>query len=576
MRQFNLRIFAALLCLSLTMLIFTGCASQSQQNDVMSTPAKGKVPAPPPAPAPEINEAAYDHFVNATIYEQEHAFDAAVREYEQALSYEPTSYDIRLSLGVLYLNLNRPSQALETLLPIKGKDSKVYGLMGDAFRELGQHEKAEAAYQQGWEQDSTDVNFNYNLGLYAAQANDINRAGSYFRRAAQYSMNADLFERIAEMYAGSQMYDSAAAFMKSSLDLDQNNPQKYGQYALYLHQAGHHEAAKQALSRGITLHPRDPLLLAQLLESYNIEDNKDSVRIVADRILSLKDDELDIDVLQRIAIVLMRENMPDVAQRFFDKILSVDAENRYALFYLGRYAIQQENYDSARVYFDHLIAADSTVPDGWTNLAFILQRQEMPDSAMKVLETALGQVRDDQNNIRLFMAQLLSEKQMSDSAIVVLRQVVENGGDTVRALFQTGAEYEKLGEFDKAVEAFELLLSLNPHHHPTLNYLGYMLADKGERLDEALVMIEKAVGAEPDNGAYLDSYAWVLYKLGRYSEALAQIRKAVTLVPDDPVVTEHLGDIHAALGHTEEARDAWSKALAADPENAVLQAKLKR
>jgi tetratricopeptide (TPR) repeat protein len=195
---------------------------------------------------------------------------------------------------------------------------------------------------------------------------------------------------------------------------------------------------------------------------------------------------------------------------------------------------------------------------------------------MKVLETALGQVREDQNNIRLFMAQLLSSKEMSDSAIVMLRQVVENGGDTVRALFQTGAEYEKLGRFDKSVEAFELLLAIEPDHHPTLNYLGYMLADKGERLDEALVMIEKAVNADPDNGAYLDSYAWVLYKLGRYSEALAQIRKAAGRVPDDPTVVEHLGDIHAALGNAQEARDAWKQALAVDPDNETLKQKLRR
>jgi tetratricopeptide (TPR) repeat protein len=154
--------------------------------------------------------------------------------------------------------------------------------------------------------------------------------------------------------------------------------------------------------------------------------------------------------------------------------------------------------------------------------------------------------------------------------------VVDNGGDTVRALFQTGAEYEKMGNFDKAVEAFELLLTIDPDHDGALNFLGYMLADKGVRLNDALTMIQKAVKADPENGAYLDSYAWVLYKLGRYSEALAQIRKAIAKVPNDPVVFEHLGDIHAALGNTKEARDAWQKALAADPGNKGLQEKLKQ
>jgi len=560
----------ALLILALS-LILSGCAAKSNETEVLG---KGKKPAR--QPAAEINPDAYDHYTNATIYEEEHAFDEAIKEYEQALSYQPDSYDIRLALGSLYLNLSRPQQALDTFLPIEEKDSKIYGLMGDCFRELGNHKQAEDAYQMAWQQDSTDVNFNYNLGIYAAQANNLDKAAGYFRRAAQYSMNADLFERIAEMYSSAQMYDSAASFMKSALQLDQDNAKRYGQYALYLHQAGKHDEAKQVLTRGITLHPDDPLLLAQLLESYNIEDNKDSVRIIADRLLGLDDSEVDLDVLQRIAVVLMREKMPELSQQFFDRILQVDKDNRYALFYLGRYAIQGQQYDSAQVYFKHLIAVDSTVPDGWTNLAYTLQQQDKPDSAMKVLESALGRVQDDQNNIRLFMAQLLSSQNMSDSAIVMLRQVVDNGGDTVRALFQTGAEYEKMGNFDKAVEAFELLLTIDPDHDGALNFLGYMLADKGVRLNDALTMIQKAVKADPENGAYLDSYAWVLYKLGRYSEALAQIRKAIAKVPNDPVVFEHLGDIHAALGNTKEARDAWQKALAADPGNKELQEKLKQ
>ena len=165
---------------------------------------------------------------------------------------------------------------------------------------------------------------------------------------------------------------------------------------------------------------------------------------------------------------------------------------------------------------------------------------------------------------------------MSDSAITVLKNAIADGGDTIRALFQVGAEYEKLKDIPKSVESFELLLSISPDHHPTLNYLGYMLAERGERLPEALDMIERALKAEPDNGAYLDSYAWVLYKMQRYQEALIQIQKAVTKTNNDPVVIEHLGDIQYALGNLKDARDAWQTALAFDPQNKNLKEKLSR
>ncbi|MGB5137316.1 MAG: tetratricopeptide repeat protein, partial [Candidatus Zixiibacteriota bacterium] len=281
-------------------------------------------------------------------------------------------------------------------------------------------------------------------------------------------------------------------------------------------------------------------------------------------------------VFERIGAVLIRANQRDVAKRVFLKTLNFDPENPFALFYLGRMEADSSRFDSARLYFDRLIAVDSTVPDGWTNLAFVYQQKKQLDSAEQVLELAARHVTSDRDNIQFFLAQILSQKEMPDSAIAVLKNAIVEGGDTVRALFQTGAEYEKIKNYDKASEAFELLLTINPQHHPTLNYFGYMLADRGERLTEALDMIERALKSEPESGAYLDSYAWVLYKLGRYQEALIQIQKAVSKTNNDPVVIEHLGDIEYALGNIQNARDAWNTALAFDPDNKSLKDKLSR
>jgi Flp pilus assembly protein TadD len=102
------------------------------------------------------------------------------------------------------------------------------------------------------------------------------------------------------------------------------------------------------------------------------------------------------------------------------------------------------------------------------------------------------------------------------------------------------------------------------------------LADKNVRLDESLHMIQKAVAADTANGAYLDSYAWVLYRMGRYNDALTQINKALTLIKDDATVLEHLGDIQMALGNADEARNAWQAALRVDPKNEKVKAKLNK
>ncbi len=558
------------LSFALVAIFLVGCAAKKQAADSVLTQLK-------PAPQKEMHPEAYHHFTNAVIFEQEGVFDDAVKEYELALSYEPLNYDIRVALGTLYLNLSRPASAVDALLPITEKTGEVYQLLGDAFRIQGQDLEAEESYRRAYAADSTNVNINYQLGVYAVHANRVDEAANYFRRAAIGSGNYELFAQIADMYANFKQYDSAAVYIESAIRLNQNDPSLFSRQAVYLYSAGKKSESKQVLQHATLIHPNDARLLAQLIETYNAENNIDSVRYYAEKFVIRSDIKAeDRVVFERIGAVLIRANQRDVAKRVFLKTLNFDPENPFALFYLGRMEADSSRFDSARLYFDRLIAVDSTVPDGWTNLAFVYQQKKQLDSAEQVLELAARHVTSDRDNIQFFLAQILSQKEMPDSAIAVLKNAIVEGGDTVRALFQTGAEYEKIKNYDKASEAFELLLTINPQHHPTLNYFGYMLADRGERLTEALDMIERALKSEPESGAYLDSYAWVLYKLGRYQEALIQIQKAVSKTNNDPVVIEHLGDIEYALGNIQNARDAWNTALAFDPDNKSLKDKLSR
>ncbi|MDX8346620.1 tetratricopeptide repeat protein [Cognatiyoonia sp. IB215446] len=118
-----------------------------------------------------------------------------------------------------------------------------------------------------------------------------------------------------------------------------------------------------------------------------------------------------------------------------------------------------------------------------------------------------------------------------------------------------------------AAEAdFRAALELNPDHPQVLNYLGYSLVERGEKLDEALEMIETAAAARPDNGAIIDSLGWVYFQLGRYDEALVHLERASSLLPTDPVVNDHLGDVFWVVGRMTEARFQWQRALSFDPE----------
>ena len=88
-----------------------------------------------------------------------------------------------------------------------------------------------------------------------------------------------------------------------------------------------------------------------------------------------------------------------------------------------------------------------------------------------------------------------------------------------------------------------------------MNYLGYMLADRGTRLDEALGYIRRAVALDPQNGAYLDSLGWVYYKMGNYELAEENLRRASERMGDDPTIHDHLGELYMKTGRAEAGRD---------------------
>lgn len=124
-----------------------------------------------------------------------------------------------------------------------------------------------------------------------------------------------------------------------------------------------------------------------------------------------------------------------------------------------------------------------------------------------------------------------------------------------------GIAHERTGDWPAAEADFRTSLTLNPGQPNVMNYLGYSLVEKRQKLDEALELIRGAVEARPESGYITDSLGWVLYRLGRFDEAVAPMERAAALEPVDPVVNDHLGDVYWAVGRTREAQFQWSRAL---------------
>ena len=124
-----------------------------------------------------------------------------------------------------------------------------------------------------------------------------------------------------------------------------------------------------------------------------------------------------------------------------------------------------------------------------------------------------------------------------------------------------GIAHDRLGSWELGLRDFDRALSLSPNQFQVLNYVGYSLVERGERLEEALSMIERAVVAQPKAGYILDSLGWAQFRLGYYEGAIVHMERAVELMATDPVVNNHLGDVYWAVGRKTEARFQWLRAL---------------
>ncbi|WP_229665985.1 tetratricopeptide repeat protein [Wenxinia marina] len=137
--------------------------------------------------------------------------------------------------------------------------------------------------------------------------------------------------------------------------------------------------------------------------------------------------------------------------------------------------------------------------------------------------------------------------------------------------YTRGIARHRIDRWDGAESDFRAALDIDPDQPQVLNYLGYSLVERGEKLDEALAMIEAAAERQPENGSIVDSLGWAHFTLGDYGRAVEEMERAAELEPVDAVVNDHLGDAYWAVGREREARFQWQRALSFGPEPDAAQ-----
>jgi tetratricopeptide (TPR) repeat protein len=286
----------------------------------------------------------------------------------------------------------------------------------------------------------------------------------------------------------------------------------------------------------------------------------------------------------RAAELFLRANDQKAAQAQLDALVRAQPTNPLTHYFLGTIAAAQKDFDKAVESFERAIqlneGAKTEVDQFYFELAEIHLRRDDTEAALKLLGTARKKFK-----LSFFLEYFtaMAHSRAKDYAASVKHftaaELLAKRDEPERLnglfYFQVGAACERHKDIKQAEIYFLQAIKLAPDFAEALNYLGYMWAERGENLTEAKSMIEKALKQEPENAAYLDSMAWVLFKLNKPKEALEYQLKALKFQKEpDATLHDHLGDIYAALKQTEKARAQWELSISIEPSDAI-QKKLK-
>ena len=232
------------------------------------------------------------------------------------------------------------------------------------------------------------------------------------------------------------------------------------------------------------------------------------------------------------------------------------------------------------------LASDAGIPEAesisieaHTILALIYSLQGNLEQAAGEYESALRSALSfDPQNIRIHksLGRLYLQQHKLGKAQKTYMLILKLEPSDYEAHFYLGNIYAEQSQIDMAIKQFKSALEFNSEYPDALNSLGYLYAEESMNLDEAELMIQKALEYEPNNGAYIDSLGWVYYKQGRYKLAVVEFEKAVQILAD-PVIYEHLGDVYFKLGNIMKAKESWQKALEIEyREDSKLKEKLEQ
>lgn len=552
----------ALVTFLLVPLLVVSCAAvpKSEHDAVVQSES---VPLPSPA---------YYHFLQGYLAELANDVPRALAEYRAALHFDPKSAFLHVRLAALqFLSGNMP-KAMATLDQIESaqvREATVLVEMAKIYAGGGRFDRALGLYDEAVRLNPERGETYFEKGVLLLNLKQPQQAETVFTQGLEHAPES----HFGHFYQG------------KALEAQEKRMEAKEAYRRAINRTKRFEPAYQAL---LKLYELDEDLQAaiQLYQEFEVSvtprDNtfrKDFVRFLVEQkdygqaldILEqmIVDEPHDVKVQIQRALVYVEMKEPHRAVTELEGILQAHPSELRVRDYLGWLYEQIDDAEKALDAYRTNIDLDATFYDSRIHLGILLYRLTRYDEAVQHLTQAAG-LKPSNSETHLLLGLSYLQADEFEQATSAFEKGLEYHPNDENLRFNLGAAYDKLDRFPDVVREMEAVLALNPDHTDALNYLGYSYADRGINGEEAVELTRRAVALKPDNGAYVDSLGWALFKVGKVAEALRELQRAAELVEDDPVIFEHLGEIYLIQEHRDAAKAAWTRALQLDPHNEKL------
>jgi tetratricopeptide (TPR) repeat protein len=516
---------------------------------------------------------AYYHFLQGSLAELNNDGPKALEEYQAGLAYDKESVFLKFRLAKLHFSMAQMTAAVDLAkqIPVEKISSAAMFLdLAKIFAGAGDTGQAMQVLKEGEQQFPQDERMYLSHGTLLLNIKEFQKGEAVFHDLLSHvpeSAEAHYFLGIIDLETKTKQ--EAKEHFQQAIILNPSFERGYLKLVALSEEDQKLQEATELLEKYLKeINPHHREFRLRLVRLYISQDKTENALSHLNHLLQQNPDDLHAQV-RKAQIFGEMGDFPAAIEEL-NAILRVRPNELRVRDFLGLLYEEMKDYEQATLAYQKNLQIDPTFFDSLLHLGFVSYRLKQNEKALSYLEQAV-KLNPKRPESYLLMGLTYFQMEKYQEAKTKLEEGILHDPSNAELHFNLGTAYDKLDRFDKVVQEMEQTLELDPEHADALNYLGYSYADRGINGEKALSLTQRAVALKPQNGYYVDSLAWALYKLGRIEEALETIQRAISLVSDDPVIYEHLGEIFLVREEQAKAREAWIQSLQLDSTNEALK-----